>query len=124
MDTVYDLANNFQRKCLEKVTDLLAFLKLPSSFSLVEGTSYSASEQRENYFHLEFQHNKDRVAIYIYLDEAGYARNKDWYIWENPDYDSEDELIEAFVQSLRSYLTSGEPIEGSACINILRLKKL
>lgn len=59
--------------------------------------------KKESYYYAICTIKNLSVEVYIYEDEAGFSINgKDWTICENPDYDDEEKLTEAFLEKLRN----------------------
>lgn len=61
--------------------------------------------RKETYFIVQFPWGADTVELFIYVNEAGVMVNgKDWTIFEAPDFDSDDLLIEAYVEHVANIL--------------------
>lgn len=87
----------FQSKCFRLVEDLL----LRHGHDI----SHDIGGERETYLVLPANLDSVTVRIYVYEDEAGYFLDDDWRIWERPDYDSDDELIRAFLADLERVIS-------------------
>lgn len=63
--------------------------------------SFTQEGRDELYYHAKISLVDSVIDIYIYEDEAGYMlNNKDWKIFERPDYKSVDILIGEFLDQL------------------------
>jgi hypothetical protein len=49
------------------------------------------------------------IEIWIYTDGAEFSTPERSWIFEAPDYDSPEELIEAFIRGVADRLSSGKP---------------
>ena len=59
----------------------------------------------ENYFLAILVNKQTKLDFYIYEDEAGVMlNNKDWIIFEKPDYKTADDLIAAYVSKVEDLL--------------------
>lgn len=91
---------SFQERCLEECKNI--FTQIPalrySSFEKIVGKA-------EMYFKATADGLHHALEVYVYEDEAGYMLDgKRWTIFEKPDYRSGDELLQAFLKSLRRKL--------------------
>jgi hypothetical protein len=91
--------NAFQEGCWLRCERLLRETNTPfSGPTRVDG-------RRETYFIVQFPRSSDIVELFIYADEAGVMTNgKKWAILEAADFDTSDELIDAFVQQVSKTL--------------------
>jgi hypothetical protein len=80
-----------------------------SSSNPIRGISTQRGDgKRESYNIVQFVRGEDTVELFIYVNEAGIMVNaNDWTIFEAPDFESEEELIEAYAQHLRTLLSPG-----------------
>lgn len=86
----------FQLHCASEVAKLLREKGLSFRREPIEGNE-------ESYFIFRMDSSTvEPLEIYVYEDEAGFLVGKDWHIWESPDYETPQELISAFLKSLRS----------------------
>ncbi|MDD5131032.1 MAG: hypothetical protein PHH44_00025 [bacterium] len=84
----------FQILCIEKCRKLL-------SKYLKDDIEFVKEGKNEYYYHAKINLTNISIDIYIYEDEAGFAFNKkDWRIFEQPDYKSDNLLITAFLENL------------------------
>ena len=81
---------SFQEYCINRCTSVLG----------VNITFEGVIGEAETYYVSNLSVNDHNIAIYIYIDEAGFDINGKWYIFETPDYKSEKELADAFVAKL------------------------
>jgi len=101
MDMEKDTMNEFQRKCIEACRQVLKYKGVGScSFEKVTG-------DREDYFLAEVSLGDNLYKIYIYEDEAGFSRDKEWFICERPAYPTDDELVKRFCESLQEEIVKG-----------------
>jgi hypothetical protein len=92
-----DNMTNFQHNLIEKSKPIL------KDISGQEIEFQEITGKKEFYFKTSLKIGKTLVDIYIYKDEAGYMLNsKDWIMFEKPDYQDENELIQSFINNLES----------------------
>jgi hypothetical protein len=90
----------FQERCLEECRNI--FRQIPA---LQYGNFETIVGKAETYFKTTADGPHHALEVYVYEDEAGYMLDgKRWTILEKPDYRSEDELLQAFLKSLRGKL--------------------
>jgi len=86
--------NEFQRGSSRRIRELLQNVGINVEFTLVQGN-------KEDYLRGGFQRGADAFEIYIYTDELGLMANgKHWKIWERPDFDGRNQLLDDFMQNL------------------------
>jgi len=87
----------FQNKCINRCKEFLKyFLGLDNViFDEVAG-------KRESYCMTTINSAGHKIEIYVYSNEAGFyiADSREWWICEEPDYDTDDELIQDFIAML------------------------
>jgi len=90
---------NFSEQCIQAVNSAAVSSGLsPFDFELVEG-------KKEDYWHSKPSREKPFIELYVYSDEAGYMLNdSEWTIFERPDFETEQELIDRFVASVVNQL--------------------
>lgn len=88
----------FRSKCASEVAQLLREEDLPFQREQVEG-----KEESYSVFKVDAA-TPEPLKIYIYEDEAGFFLGERWHIWETPDYDTPQGLMNAFLDGLRSVL--------------------
>lgn len=88
----------FQVECLKAVEDFLRSKKIPFRTEWTRG-------ERENYLVIHPHTNSSNIVIYLYLDEAGFYNNQEWIIFETPDFDTPQQIIEALLKDLRRWLS-------------------
>jgi hypothetical protein len=55
----------------------------------------------ETFYKSTIKINNLIIELYVYLDEAGFMIDRqNWIIFERPDYSSEEQLIESFIERL------------------------
>jgi len=92
--------SGFQERCLEECGNI--FRPIPV---LRYGDFEKIVGKTETYFRATVEGPNHALEVYVYQDEAGYMLDgKRWTIFEKPDYRSENELLEAFLKSLREKL--------------------
>jgi len=77
--------------------------------SLISGKNIKFAEivgDSETYYLSETIIGKHSLTIYVYIDEAEFKIDNDWYIFETPDYGSEDVLLNAFIDKLSNTLNN------------------
>lgn len=84
----------FQSRCAVEVERLLGENDLSFDRQYVMG-------REESYLVFEVE-TTGTLKIYVYDDEAGFFLGKRWHIWEAPDYEESQELLDAFLDGLRS----------------------
>ena len=87
----------FQRRCRAELEDLLGRRGLSSRSEWVEG-------EGESYWRALVGELSARLEVFVYEDEAGYYLGSAWHIHEASDFQSEGELMEAFLADLRACL--------------------
>jgi hypothetical protein len=80
----------FQEQCVNKCNSILNF-----NFEMKEIVG-----DTETYYLSETDIGKHSVVIYIYVDEAEFKIDEKWFIFEKPDYDSEHDLLNSFINTL------------------------
>lgn len=60
----------------------------------------------ETYYISNFSVADHNFTVYVYVDEAEFKNNGDWYIFESPDYKSDKELANAFLAKLNDVLAT------------------
>jgi hypothetical protein len=59
--------------------------------------------KKESYYYTTCNIKNYSVEVYVYEEEAGFMINgNNWTICEKPDYDSEEKLLESFLEKLRN----------------------
>lgn len=91
---------DFQKACLEAIGQLLRSKSRSFEPHRVEG-------KEEDYYRVSISVDLDEIEVYVYGDEAGYSLRGEWHIRESPDYDSDQDLISAFLEDLTQLLASG-----------------
>lgn len=96
------VAVSFPERCIGALANALASYRLPPvEFSVVQGA-------REEYWYAQVLQKDLLVELYVYLDEAGCALNKDeWKIFEKWDFSDDNDLIREFVVYVISVLAAG-----------------
>jgi|SRR6266403_2109000 len=90
----------FQERCLDGCRNIFGQIS-----ALRYGEFAKIVGKRETYFKTTAEGPSHALEVYVYQDEAGYMLDgKRWTIFEKPDYRSENELLEAFLKSLRGKL--------------------
>lgn len=90
----------FQERCLDGCRNIFGQIA-----ALRYGEFAKIVGKRETYFKATAEGPSHALEVYVYQDEAGYMLDgKRWTIFEKPDHRSENELIEAFLKSLREKL--------------------
>lgn len=84
---------DFQRKCAALLEDFLGHREI--------GYKKRLDGKNETYVVLSFESRSREYEVYVYEDEIGYSEDDSWKIWEVPDYDSESELFEAFMDDFQ-----------------------
>lgn len=108
------MITSFPDRCIHALTKVLAAYRLqPVEFAMVKG-------KYEKYWYAKIVRQELSVELYVYIDEAGCALNKDeWVIFEKWDFRSDEELISAFVDHVINVLTN-DPKEkkfiGGICL--------
>lgn len=108
--------NDFQNQCREQVLKVFNYFK-------VEFTAEVAGE-REPYEHMV---TKEGLELYIYLNELGMHADRVDFSYEIYDFDSEEEMILAFIQQLKAVVVDGNirPVSKStAKINLFSFGKI
>jgi hypothetical protein len=68
------------------------------AFERIEG-------RRETYYKATLGGASQAVEIFVYTDEAGFmVDGRDWRIFERPDFASEEDLLENFLDALTAHL--------------------
>lgn len=95
--------NKFQEKCWSKCERLLRDTTIPFTGPIrVDG-------KRETYFIVQLMANADAVELFVYVNEAGVMVNsKDWTVFEAPDFESSDLLIDAYQKHVAKLLTAAD----------------
>ena len=92
--------SGFQEQCLKGCRDVFRQISV-----LRYGDFEKIAGKTETYFKATAEGRDHALEIYVYQDEAGYMLDgKRWTIFERPDYGSGNELLEAFLKSLREKL--------------------
>jgi len=90
----------FQERCLGECRNIFRQIRV-----LRYGDFEKIVGKTETYFKATAEGPNHALEVYVYQDEAGYMLDgKRWTIFEKPDYRSENELLEAFLKSLREKL--------------------
>ena len=63
------------------------------------------SGKTESYLVAQIPIEDQHAEIYVYNDETGLMVNKQWFVCERPDFQSDKELIRAFSEMLSEKLT-------------------
>jgi hypothetical protein len=53
------------------------------------------------------------LEAYVYTDEAGVMVNQEWTVFEEPDYRTQQDLLNAFVSHLQNVLRYATEMRGS-----------
>ncbi len=95
--------NKFQEKCWSGCERLLSDAHMPFTGPIrIDG-------KRETYFIVQFLLNADAVELFVYVNEAGVMINaKDWTVFETPDFESGDLLIDAYQKHVAQLLSKAE----------------
>lgn len=95
--------NKFQEKCWSGCERLLRNSTIPFTGPIrVDG-------KRETYFIVQFLLNANAVELFIYVNEAGVMVNsKEWTVFEAPDFESGDLLIDAYETHVAQLLKKSE----------------
>lgn len=97
----------FQEACITGTVRLLEEAGLPARFERIKG-------KRQTYHRALLSVKGQSLEVYVYRDEAGFMVNgSEWAICERPDYDTEEALIEAFLQKLRGTIRKLQGGSGS-----------
>ncbi len=66
--------------------------------------------KHETYYTYALEKMGHKFEVYVYSDEAGFmVDGHDWSICERPDYTSDEELINSFIEKLRKAIFSFQP---------------
>jgi hypothetical protein len=92
---------DFSEKCIRVLCLALSEIgQSDTQFKLIHG-------KKEDYWSAKLAKNDSTVDLYIYEDEAGcMIGEKEWSIFERPDFDSDDELIQAYVSHVMQLMGS------------------
>lgn len=92
---------DFQEKCVGSIKELFGKKMGLQSIEFKEMVG-----RKENYLKAKMKsRNLNPVDIFVYLDEAGFMFNeKEWLICERADFQTEDDLIKAFIIKLETVL--------------------
>jgi hypothetical protein len=85
----------FQEQCINRCNSIRS---INFKFKEIVGDT-------ETYYLSETEIGKHNVVMYIYVDEAEFKLDEKWYIFEKPDYDSENDLLNAFIDKLTECLS-------------------
>jgi len=92
--------NTFQIKCWNSCKELL------EKFSVSFEEPLRVHGKSEDYYVIKFFINENSIELFMYVNEAGIMVNEnDWSIVESPDFDSDDELIDALNKNLSGLLS-------------------
>jgi hypothetical protein len=95
--------NDFQHGCSRRIGESLQNAGIDVTFASVQGN-------KEDYFRGAFALGADSFEVYIYADELGLMANgRHWRIWERPDFDGPDELLEDFMENLSKLTDNQSP---------------
>lgn len=95
--------NDFQARCWSQCEDVLRHLKIAyEEPRRVDG-------KRETYFSVQLSVGGDAFELFIYSNEAGLMINStQWTIFEAPDFDRPDQLIDAYTKYLAELLAAAQ----------------
>ncbi len=86
----------FQKKCEKRLTEALSVHK-----KSLQGRSLDG--KKETYIHAHI--SDSNIEVWIYEDEAMISGPSIDFRFESPDFDTDDELIEAFILNAISEIT-------------------
>ncbi|MDH3283779.1 MAG: hypothetical protein OEQ13_03495 [Acidobacteriota bacterium] len=98
----------FQTYCKEQIEGLLGRYGVVPAFERLPGDPGRTGSlpDRSGHYRAEIRHSGSTIEVYLYLEEAGFKTDRNWYVFERHRYGDAAGLVSALTRELETQLGS------------------